>query len=445
MKAPTNSYLSQLRVLFAYRDLVRNHVGFVSKRYFERFRQAQLAAARKLIGKERLEVAFLLTIPGMWKSDEVFKAMLKDDRYHPFVVIYPYEIYKSFDKEEVQRTLERTRHFIEQKGFEYLIPYDQGKRQWLDLEQVAKPDIVFFSTPYKDSYPKYYVDHFRDTFTCYVPYGFSSLNLYQINYDLFFHNLVGMHFVETELHRKMAMEHSRNRAENIVVTGYPAPEVFLRQDYVPRDLWKPQSHPKKKVIFAPHHTIDQEQYPSVFLEVCDQMLELAERYRDTIQFVFKPHQVLKFKLQQRWGVEQTEAYYQRWDRLENTQLVSDGYEDLFLTSDALIHDCGSFTTEYLFVRKPVMYLCGDADMSGKFNEFGRHAFNCHYHGRTADDIDRFLQEVVLDGVDPMQPQREQFFQEHLRPNDGLLPSQKVLQSIEQMMDGGLEVPKTTNP
>ena len=198
-----------------------------------------------------------------------------------------------------------------------------------------------------------------------------------------------------------------------------------------KDYWKPQSSSKKRVIFAPHHSIDNPQYPSVFLDVCEEILRIAEKYGSEIQWVFKPHQVLKFKLQQLWGVEKTEEYYRRWDRLDNTQLVSDGYVDLFLTSDAMIHDCGSFTTEYLFTGKPVMYLCGESDMKGKFNEFGIDAFDCHYHGKTGDDIERFLKEVVIDGNDPMKIKRERFFEENLKSKDGLLPSQKILKVIEE--------------
>lgn len=431
MDGPQNSIVTQLRVLIAYKDLLRNHFKPVSNCYFKAFRRSQIEAAKKLRDKARLEVAFFLTIPGMWKADEVFEAMQQHSRFHPYVVIYPFAVYKDFNAEEEQRTIERTKEFMEKKGFEYVIPYDEKRRKWLDIRNVAKPDVVIFTNPYKDSYPKYYVDHFKDTLTCYLPYGFSSLSLYRKNYDSFFINLVGLHFVETELHRKMAAEHSRNKAENAVVTGYPATEVFLRDDYVPKDIWKPQPVAKKKVIFAPHHSIDQKEYTSLFLEVCDVMLEIAEKFKEEIQFVFKPHQVLKFKLQQLWGVDKTEDYYKRWDALENAQLVSDGYVDLFLTSDAMIHDCGSFTTEYLFTRKPVMYLCGNTDMTDKFNEFGINSFNCHYQGRSGEDIERFLKEVVLDGKDPMKQQREQFFEDYLKPKDGLLPSQKILKVIEE--------------
>lgn len=435
MEGPKNSFVTQLRVLIAYKDLLRNHFGPISRWYFKRFRFAQMEAAKKLKDKDCLEVAFFLAIPGMWKADEVFKAMQRHPHFHPYAVIYPFAVYKDFVAEEEQRTIDRCREYVEKKGFEYVIPYDEKRRKWLDIRSVVKPDIVVFTNPYKDSYPKYYVDHFKEIFTCYIPYGFSSISLLRKNYDSFFINLVGLHFVETELHLKMVAENSRNKAENAVVTGYPATEVFLRDDHVPKDLWKPQSKAKKKVIFAPHHSIDQKEYTSLFLEVCDVMLEMAEKYKDAIQFAFKPHQVLLFKLQQLWGVEKTKAYYDKWDALENGQLVSDGYVDLFLTSDAMIHECGSFTTEYLFVRKPVMYLCSETDMTGKFNEFGIHSFNCHYHGRTREDIDRFLQEVVIEGNDPMKPVRDCFFEEYLKPKEGLLPSQKILKVLEEVVNG----------
>lgn len=435
MKSFDKSPLLVLRLIWAYKDLLRNHFKPVSQLYIRRFRQSQIKAAQALKGKEVLEVAFMLTIPGMWKVDEVFKAMQKNPHYHPYMVLYPYSVYKGFDDNEILKTLERTKKYVEDKGYEYVIPYDEKKRKWIDLRKVAQPDIVFFSTPYKDSLPKYFVSSFRDTLTCYVAYAFNSLNMYRVNYDLLFHNIIGICFLETRLHQEFAMKYARNKGVNTVVTGYPATEVFLRDDYVPRNLWKQQDQTKKRVIYAPHHSIDNDEYPSVFLETCDDMLRLAEKYADSIQFVFKPHQLLKFKLQQIWGNERTEDYYRRWDSLENACLVSDGYEDLFLTSDALIHDCGSFTTEYLFVKKPVMYLCRDVDMSDKFNEFGQKSFNCHYQGRTIDDVDRFLCDVVVGGNDPMKEQREQFFDDYLKPEDGTLPSQKILQAIEDIIRG----------
>lgn len=432
MNSIDQSIIYQLRLLWAYKDVLRNHFGPIEKLYAKRFREAQIQAAHMLRGKNQLEVAFFLTIPGMWKHDTLFEAMRKSPRFHPYIVIGRYSQYKGFDDSEMNKVLDRTRRFVEEKGYEYVVPYDEKSGKWLDVKKMLHPDIVFFTTPYKDTLPQNFIYHFKDTLTCYMPYAFTSLNYYKTNYGLIFTNLVGLYFVETDIHKKLAIKYSRNNAENVVVSGYPATEVFLRKDRTPKDNWWLQ--PKKRVIYAPHHSIDLDNN-STFMENGEVFLELAEKYADSIQFVFKPHQLLKFKLQQVWGKERTEEYYRKWDSLENTKLVTDGYEDLFLTSDALIHDCGSFTTEYMFTKKPVMYLCKDGDMTGKFNEFGLKSFNCHYHGRTINDIEHFLQDVVIGGNDPMKDQRENFFEDYLKPKDGLLPSQKIIQIIEDFIDG----------
>ena len=434
MKSIDKSYMYQLRLLWAYKDLLRNHFKPITNWYIRKFRAAQLQAAHKLQGKECLDVAFFLSIPGMWKHDTLFEAMQKDPHYHPYIVITLYSQYKGFEKDEMMKVLERTRQFAESKGYEYVIPYDDKSGKWLDVKKLYHPDIVFFTAPYKDTLPQNFIYHYKDTLTCYLPYAITSLNYYKTNYNLISTNIVGIYFVETPIHKELAYKYSRNNAENVVVSGHPATEVFLNPNHSPHDEWKKQSKPKKRVIYAPHHSIDFDNN-ATFMDNGEAILALAEKYSDDIQFAFKPHQLLKFKLQQVWGEEKTEDYYRRWESMENTQLVTDSYEDLFLTSDAMIHDCGSFTVEYIFTQKPVRYLCKDEDMSDKFIPFGIKAFDCHYHGLSIDDIEHFLKDVVVEGNDPMKVQRKQFYDDYLASKDGVLPSQKMLQIIEDTING----------
>ncbi len=437
MKSADTSLSYKLRLIWAYKDVLRNHFSPIFKWYTRKFRDRQIAAAEQLRNKKRIDVAFLLTIPGMWKSDYLFQALKDNPKYHPYIVIYPYSVFKGFNKQEIDTTIENTKRFVEEKGFEYVVPYDTKHKKWEDLNKTLKPDIVIFTTPYKDIPPQYFIYNFKDTLTCYVPYGFSSLNLYKINYDLIFHNLVGLHFVETEIHRQTAMDNSRNKGKNVVVTGYPGTEVFLRPDYHPSEVWKPQESPKKRIIWAPHHTIDGDFAISSFLQFYDTMTKLAKEYGDKVQFVFKPHQLLKFKLQQIWGIERTEKYYSQWQEMPNCQLEESSYVDLFLTSDAMIHDCGSFTTEYLFTKKPVMYLIKNDDFISKFSTFGLMSFNNHYHGRTEDDVRNFIESVVINGNDTMHEQREDFFNKYLAPNGGKMPSERIIETIEDAINGGM--------
>ena len=120
--------------------------------------------------------------------------------------------------------------------------------------------------------------------------------------------------------------------------------------------------------------------------------------------------------------------------MENTQLEESSYIDYFLTSDAMIHDCGSFTTEYLFVNKPVMYLTHDDKFAERFNPFGIKAFECHYRGGNMEEIEKFLSDVVLAGNDPMKEQRDNFFDQYLKPIDSMMPSQRIIYEIEKLIN-----------
>lgn len=432
----TVSVKYSLRLVWAYKDVLRAHFPPVFSFYARYFGKSQKKAAQSLRNKNCREVAFFLTIPGMWKTDYLFKKMMESPYYHPYVVIYPYSVYKDFSKEEIWNTIHRTEEFVREKGFEYVVPYDEKKGKWLDVRKIYRPDIVFFTTPYKDIPSQYYIYHFRNSLCCYVPYGFASLELGKLNYDLVFHNLLGMYFLESEIHREMAKSNARN-GTNLYVSGFPGTEVYLRKDYIPKEVWKSQPVAKKRLIWAPHHTIGQEDAIgiSTFLLYCDSMLALANKYKEVLQIAFKPHQLLKFKLIALWGEEKTEAYYRQWDQMENTQLEEAGYVDLFLTSDAMIHDCGSFTTEYLFTRKPVMYLEKPDAPSPTFNDFGRMSFSMHYIGRSLSDIEEFVKNVVIGGDDPKKESRQHFYDKYLYPEDGLMPSEKIIQLIEDKIDG----------
>ena len=431
------SFRYKLRLVTAYHDLLRTKLPFVTKRYIERFKESQCAAARSLRGKESLDVAFFLTTLGMWKVDYLFKAMQESPKFHPYIVILPYSQYKGFDKEEINKTLKRTENFVKERGYEYVIPYDTEKGRWLDVKKIYHPDIVFFASPYKDHLPQYYVYHFKDTLTCYVPYGFYAVKPYKSNFDFLFHNLVGLHLLETEWHKEMGMQIARNGGYNLFCTGYPGTEVFLRKDYVAADRWKPQPTRKKRIIWAPHHPVDDPQSAATFLKYCETMLNLAEKYKDKIQIAFKPHQLMKFKLSLVWGQERTEEYYARWANLENGQLEESSYVDLFLTSDAMLHDCGSFTTEYIFTQKPVMYLVDSDKIDRRFNAIGLQAFQCHYQGENAEQIERFIVGTVIGGDDPKRADREAFYNKWLAPKDGLMPSQKIIKTIEDFIERGL--------
>ena len=422
--------------MFAYKDALRTRIPFLYRHMIRNAQEKAEKAAAKLKGKEVIEVAFLLTIPGMWKWDYVFSRMQKSKKYHPYIVICPYSQFKNFSDHEIWETIYRTERFVKSRGFEYIIPCDKEKDKWEDIKKTLNPDIVFFTTPYRDILPQYYVYNFADKLTCYVAYGFVSLSLYALNYQQIATNLYGMYFVETPMHLDFAKKYAASKGANFVVTGYPGTEVYLDKEYKSPDVWETKNAQMKRVIWAPHHTIDgaDDVQLSTFLDYYDKMLGIAERYKDKIHFAFKPHQLLKFKLIQLWGEDRTIAYYKQWETMENSQLEEADYKDLFIHSDAILHDCGGFTTEYLFTKKPAMYLMRHENYDDMFNDFGRLSFQQYYKAHNVDDIIWFLEEVVLKGDDPMKASREKFFAQYLAPYNGKMPSENIIEAIENKIN-----------
>ena len=225
----------------------------------------------------------------------------------------------------------------------------------------------------------------------------------------------------------------KSKLKNIVVTGYPIFDEYQTAS-IDASVWKDTNPRFKRIIWAPHHSIEGHDgllQLSTFLENAESMLELAGNHKNEFQFAFKPHPLLLQALYDhpKWGVERADSYYQCWENGDNTTLVTGAYIDLFKSSDAMIHDCGSFIVEYLCTQKPVMYLGGSRE--GQSNIVGLKAYASHYQGKTMEEIEHFLIEVVLNGNDPMKLQREQIYKEVLLPPNGCSVAENIINEIKK--------------
>ncbi len=161
------------------------------------------------------------------------------------------------------------------------------------------------------------------------------------------------------------------------------------------------------------------------------MWQLAQKYKDRIQFVFKPHPLLKVNLYnaESWGKKRTDEYYKLWEDGINTSIVGGEYVDLFNSSDAMIHDCASFMLEYLYQKKPVLYLANNNRQKDS-TEAALKAYAAHYKAETEEDIDKFLQDVVLDGKDILFEERENVYENVLLPPNGKSAAENIIYDIK---------------
>ena len=242
-------------------------------------------------------------------------------------------------------------------------------------------------------------------------------------------------FLENEMVRSIECGMATNKGRNFIVTGYLGARKLLVHDESDSQAWKMQSTDVKRIIWAPHHSIlnkDILNY-SNFLDIADDMLSLAHEYNGRVQFAFKPHPGLKPKLYDHpeWGKERTDRYYAEWNNMPNSILAEGSYERLFRSSDAMIHDCSSFTVEYLYTGNPVMYVTKD-DHLDYLNDFGKACFDVHYKGKSISDIRSFIDRVVMDGQDSMKTIRSEFVNKNLMFDDMCTPEQIIVNNMKNV-------------
>jgi CDP-glycerol glycerophosphotransferase (TagB/SpsB family) len=302
------------------------------------------------------------------------------------------------------------------------------------VKKVINPDIVFFTNPHKLTKKEYYITNYRDRLTCYVPYSFQVSYLLQEQYNQIFHNLLWIAFYETAIHKNFALKYAINKGKNVIVTGYPNIDLFFDRSYLPKDRWKISDRHIKRIIWAPHHTIDKTLYLnySNFLKVNDLFIEIAKHYKGKIQIVFKPHPLLKNKLYllPEWGKEKTDEYYELWNSQDNTQIEEGDYIDLFLTSDALIHDSGSFLAEYFYTNKPELFIFAGDYVIQQFSSFGKNILENVYHSKNNEDIINFINDVILNENDFMKNQRLAVIQNYISSLNEKSASENIFEILD---------------
>ncbi|KUJ61886.1 CDP-glycerol--glycerophosphate glycerophosphotransferase [Flavobacteriaceae bacterium CRH] len=380
--------------------------------------------------KEKVKVAFFLIHESVWKYDVLYDLMLQHPRFEPQIFVCPAV---NFGMENMLFEMDKSFDAFKKKGYNVIKTFDKVTGEYLDIKKTFAPDMVFFTNPYEGLQDyRYYTKQFSDILTCYVPYAIMTVN-YDFIYNLKFHNLVWKIFSETPIHNKIAQK-QKNKGRNNVLTGYPGFDLLLINKNPDSTVWKNNNSNLKKIIWAPHHAMEEWNKVANFLEYYDFFLELADKYSDKIQIAFKPHHLLRIKLEQEyWGKEKTDIYYNKWMDLPNGQCENGEYTDLFLTSDALIHDCGSFMAEYLVTGKPSLFMIRNESVMEHWNTFGEKAIAAHYQSRNKNQVIDFIENVILNENDWMKEERDNFLQSSLIPKNKPTASENILDYLESQI------------
>lgn len=361
------------------------------------------AKKKKLVldiaGKNRVRVVFLVIHKNVWKVDTVFQKMHKDPYFDPVILVCPYV---QFGRERMLEELNETYKYFASKGYPVYSSLNPENNKWLSLDEL-KPDILFFTNPHSLTRSEYYSDAYKKYLSVYVPYYFMATTHAGDDFAMYgtpFLSSMFTVFWPSNYHLEQQVKTTSGFVKNGAVTGYPAMEGILEKS-VRNQVWKLQEKEKKKIIFAPHHTIDEGQKSlTSFLTLASFMQRLALQLSDQLQWSFKPHPILKAKLltHPEWGQEKTEEYYEFWRNNSFTQLDEGEYSDLFKESDAIIHNSSSFIAEYAFLEKPGLYILDQEKVDKVVNPFGKMFLEQYLVTDSEDGIKVFLKQVIQGGI-----------------------------------------------
>lgn len=409
--------------------------SYQKKKLAKRMQKKHQELLASLKGKKKIRVVFLAIHKSVWKVDTVFQRMLADPFFEPEILVCPYTPY---GEERMLEDMEHAYNYFKDKGYPITKSLkDDGS--WVKLEEI-QPDIVFFTNPHHLTRKEYYEDAYLNYLSCYVPYHHEvgSGGDVNVQFNQLFHNAMWRIYSTHKDSYDIFRRTSYRKGGNVEVTGFPAMEVYF-ESKIGRCVWK-NTDERLRIIWAPHHTISESNISySNFIKYSDLFCKLANKYQEKVVWAFKPHPVLKSKLYMHrdWGIEKTNKYYDFWNENNFTQLEDGEYSDLFLMSDAMIHDSGSFLGEYLYMKKPVMYLISESNVEhaidgytvGDYTNFGIEALKACEHGYNQEGIIAFIDNII-EGKNKLKVEHLSFLLNNVEPYfNKLHPSDRIIKSI----------------
>jgi hypothetical protein len=332
--------------------------------------------------------------------------------------------------EEFQRCLK----LVEDNNYRYLIGFEGTNIDDVKHKKTLDFSIVFYLNPNVLTLLNYTVYGNFKSLNCYIPYSFNIDNLIEYDYNNLALNQMFRIFALSKYHNDQYVKHSDVKGKNSFISGFPQ----LDRYYLPAKCnpWKTKTEKRKKVIWAPHWTLPGFQQTgldwSCFLDYHKTVLNIADKYVNHIELALKPHPLL-FNLLSKdevWGKEKTEAYVNEWQRRENCQIYLGDYTDLFIHSDALIHDSGSFTVEYQCINKPVAYTVNNMNFLERFNQIGKQAIDMHHKIHSINDFEMFIEKVIT-GDDCFAKDKKYFVKDILKAdgNSGV----RIVKHLEELI------------
>ena len=306
---------------------------------------------RKEVRREGfVQVYFFVSEIAKWKAQSLYDLMELDKRFVPVICIYPMGI-ESGDDNHILTLLSEKESFFQNKNMRVTNIWDV-KNKCIDMSLFKTKGIIFYQQPWDVPPAPTPLQVSRNWLTFYFPYYLvnnyaKTLELYKRLQRHIFRYIVPSEDIKNFYYKEVCRYAF---AGEIVGLGHPCVDYLISTK---------RTNMGFTVIYAPHFSfpvksVNRPFYYSTFLDNGELILNYAKKHRE-IKWVFKPHPRLKSELEITgvWSKAKIQDYYDEWEKLGEACYTSD-YQSLFVNSDVMITDCGSFLSEYACTRNPIV-------------------------------------------------------------------------------------------
>ena len=381
-------------------------------------------SAQRIGRKDKIKVGFVLYDSSIWCGDKLYNCFAQDGRFE--VTIFLCLRTDALYLELIQRS--------------FLYSLKQFQDRGLNVVGIKSPtasvpaqDILIFLTPYFKVLPAAF--RFKNitarTLIAYVPYGLSISSYNVSNHAIT--RVAWRFFFTSAVALKTYERLCRVGMPRGLYSGYPKADIFFDKTAEFRFDWKMTRPDAKKIIYAPHWSINSVIGHATFQWNYQFMYEFAASHPE-ISWVFKPHPNLFLSAITEKvfpSVAAFKEYLEAWNNLPNALVYLGAYyQSIFATSDGMIHDSASFVAEYQFADKPMIFLTRKGE---EFNEIGTGILNASYlvDGKDLDSVASTIQRVFIEGDDCKASERRKVFDKYLNypKHNGMSASEFIYKNI----------------
>ena len=387
-------------------------------------------SVKRIRRKDKIKVGFVMYDSSMWCGDDLYNFFAKNERFEPTVFLC---IRVDRQVNEINRDLfeKNLQHGVKQFKNHNLNVVALDDREAV----VPVQDVLISLTPYLSWLPNaFHIERLTPkTLISHIPYAFDTATRRVMCGEEPIFSILWRLFAPSSFLLEMYKEYCPTGLPNGFYSGYPKMDIFFNKYNDFLFDWKMTSPNAKKIIYAPHWSINEGVRYSTFQWNYQFMYEFAKAHPE-ISWVVKPHQNLMYSAVKSGlfpSIEAFKKYLQDWDDLPNAQVYTGAYyQDIFATSDGMIHDCGSFIAEYQYMDKPMIFLFRGTQ---SLNDLGKEILKVSYlvDGKDFDGIAATIQKVFIEGNDDKATERKELFDKYLNypKANGMSASEFIYKSI----------------